>query len=38
MLYVAEIAVCSEMNIKQINTVRKECIILSAIPVDALNQ
>jgi hypothetical protein len=33
MLHGAEVAVCSEINTKQINTVWAECIILNVKPV-----
>jgi len=38
MLYGAEVAVCSEINTKQINIVWAERIILSAKPIGARNQ
>ena len=38
MLYGAEIAACSEINTKHINTVRTECQFLSFKPVGARNQ
>jgi len=38
MLYGAEVAVCSEINRKQINTVWAECQLLSFKPVGARNQ
>jgi hypothetical protein len=38
MLYGAEVAVCSEINTKQTNTVRAECQFLSFKPDGARNQ
>ena len=38
MLYGAELAVCSQINTKQINTVWAECQCLSFKPVGARNQ
>jgi hypothetical protein len=38
MLDGAEVAVCSEINIKQINTVWADCKFLSFKPVGACNQ
>ena len=38
MLYGAEVAVCSEIVIKYINTVWAECIIFCVVPVGARNQ
>ena len=37
MLYGAKVAICSEINTKQINTVRSECQFLSFKPVGARN-
>jgi len=38
MLYGAEVAVCSQINTKHINTVCVECQFLSSKHVDARNQ
>jgi hypothetical protein len=38
MLYEAEVAVCSEINTKQINTLWAECQLISFKPVGAHSQ
>ena len=38
MVYGAEVAVCSEINIKQINTVWAECQFFSDKPIGPHNQ
>jgi hypothetical protein len=38
MLYGAEVAVCSQIHIKQINTVWADCQFLSFKPVGVCNQ